>query len=278
MMCLVGRPLVSCGDCPNMTRCGSIDCLNASRPCDCVALGGLCGWSTTNWRCESGKDTDCNECSEQTECGGPGVLLFDSDNCPKTKPAQLSACSSALNCEYDKVCCQRCAGQKQVCSSAQAACDGRSWTITAASLDACPNCDGYYYDAGYYEDNTPSAPRNITATGLTSTSVTLTWKTPSDNFIAGTDGYSVAYALPDVANDINILNITIKPTVTITGLKPGKSYKVSILPVVNATEDVGDPAHFDFKTPDAPTSGKSTPTPKAAKKAAPQKSKGKKAL
>jgi len=251
-----------------MTRCGTVDCLQATRPCDCVTLGGKCGWSTTDWKCESGKDTDCNECAEQVECGGPGVALADSVLCPKEKPSQLEACSGNMNCQYDKVCCQRCAGQKQVCAYAQATCDGRSWSVTAAQLTNCPNCNGYYYDASYYEDSTPSAPLDVAVSEITSTSAVLSWKHPADNFIVGTDGYSVAYALPDVADDITILNITTKTIVTLTDLKPNQTYKVSILPVVNATEDVGDPAHLDFKTLPAPVaSGKGKKAKKAPKKA-----------
>jgi hypothetical protein len=271
-LCLVGRPLVSCGACPNMTRCGTINCLQATRPCDCVALGGKCGWSTTDWKCESGKDTDCNECGEQVECGGAGVALIDSKNCPKTRPSQLAACAGSLNCQYDKVCCQRCAGSKQVCAFAQASCDGRSWTVTAASLNNCPNCNGYYYDAGYYEDSSPSAPLNVTASEITSSSAVLAWKHPVANFIVGTDGYSVAYALPNVATDITILNVTTKTTITLTGLKPDQTYKVSILPVVNATEDVGEAAHYDFKTLSAPA-GKGKKAKAAPKKATTTKGK-----
>jgi hypothetical protein len=247
MMCLTGRPLVSCGDCSSMPRCGAIDCTKATRPCDCVALGGMCGWSTSSWRCESGKDTDCNECPEQSECGGPGITLADSASCPVKKPAQLSSCSTVATCPYDKKCCERCAGAKQVCTATRATCDGKYWEITTADL-SCPSCEGYYYDDGYYEDDAPSTPQGLATSGLTASSVTLTWTAPEQHFIVGTDGYSVAYAETKKEDDLSILNITTLTRVVLNNLKPNTEYKVSILPVT-LDEVVGEPAHLTFRTP-----------------------------
>jgi len=124
--CLVGIP--------NYDSMWSDYCLEATRPCDCRALGGLCGWSTSNWRCESGKDTDCNECAEQTECGGPGVIMAHQVGCPTVLPSQLSECSQVTTCSFDKKCCPRCAGQKQVCAETQAECDGQTWEIRTSPL------------------------------------------------------------------------------------------------------------------------------------------------
>jgi len=248
LMCLVNRPSVSCGDCPTMTRCGSIDCLEATRPCDCVGLGGLCGWSTSNWRCESGKDTDCNECAEQTECGGPGVTMANQDNCPATPPDQLASCTHAISCSYDKKCCPRCAGQKQVCAETQSECDGQTWELRTAPL-VCPDCQDYYYDE--YADDAPSEPMNITATQITQTSAFISWKAPQTNFKVGVDGYSVAYA-EDIANTTNanvkILDTVTVPHASLTGLLPNTAYKVSVLPIVNATSSVGVAGILQVKT------------------------------
>jgi len=249
-MCLVNGDPVSCGVCATMSRCGPINCLQATRPCDCAALGGLCGWSTSEWRCESGKDTDCNECSEQTECGGPGLSFVYESGCPTTVPSQLQSCSKVMSCPYDKKCCKRCAGQKQVCAETDAQCDGQTWEVQLQQL-VCPDCHDYYYDDAYYAEDAPSEPLNITATLITSTSATLSWKTPKTNFKQGTDGYSVAYA-PDKGDPnsekVKILDTTTALTAPLTDLSPATSYKISILPVVNATEVVGMAGTYEFTT------------------------------
>lgn len=259
-MCLVNRPQVSCGDCPNMTRCGAINCLAATRPCECVALGGLCGWSTSEWRCESGKDTDCNECAEQTECGGPGVEMAHQDNCPAAIPSQLSACKGVLTCPYDKKCCPRCAGQKQVCAQTQAECDGHTWELRSAPL-VCPDCQDYYYDEA--PENAPSEPLNVSVSQITATSAVLSWKAPLKNFQTGVDGFSVAFA-EDKGDDAKVTILDAKPALTakLVNLTANTGYKVSILPVINATESVGAPATAQFKTL---ASGAAAPAGKAGK-------------
>jgi len=269
MMCLLNRDQVSCGDCPTMTRCGAINCPSAVRPCDCVALGGLCGWSTSSWRCESGKDTDCNECAEQTECGGPGVGMVHQEACPDKVPSQLSSCKGVITCPYDKQCCPRCGGQKQVCAETQAECDGQTWEVRTAPL-VCPDCQDYYYDE--YPADAPTEPINITATQVTSTSALISWKAPLQNFKVGVDGYSVAYAVDkgdgSAESDANvkILDTTTIPHASLTGLLANTAYKLSILPVVNSTETVGVAGTLDFKT-----------LASAGKKKGPAKAKGKNA-
>lgn len=271
MMCLVNRPQVSCGDCPNMTRCGAVNCLAATRPCECVALGGLCGWSTSEWRCESGKDTDCNECAEQTECGGPGVEMVHQDNCPAAIPSQLSPCKGILTCPYDKKCCPRCAGSKQVCASTQAECDGHTWELRSAPL-VCPDCQDYYYDE--FPENAPTEPLNVTVSAITATSATVSWKAPEKNFKAGVDGFSVAYA-EDKGDDAKVIILDAAPALQakLVNLTANTAYKVSILPVVNATESVGAPATTQFKTSAA--SGAAAPAGKAKGKGKNAKAKGK---
>jgi len=267
MMCLINQDQVSCGDCPTMSRCGKIDCPSATRPCDCVSMGGMCGWSTSSWRCESGKDTDCNECAEQTECGGPGVDMKRQDSCPGEAPSQLTSCANVLSCSYDKKCCPRCAGQKQVCAETQAECDGQTWELRTAPL-VCPDCNDYYYDE--YSDDAPTEPINITATQITQVSALVSWKTPEKNFKSGVDGYSVAYA-PEQANEtaakVKILDTTTATHVTLTGLLANTLYRVSILPIVNATESVGVAGTVEVKTlANAAAAGKGK-APKAAKAA-----------
>jgi hypothetical protein len=61
----------------------------------------------------------------------------------------------------------------------------------------------------------------------------------------------VAYALnTSTGSDksVKILNTTNATVVTLTNLLAGTAYKVSILPVVTATEAVGSPATVDFTT------------------------------
>jgi hypothetical protein len=161
-----------------------------------------------------------------------------------------------------------------VCNSVRASCDGKYWEITTSDL-ACPNCDGYYYDDGYYSDSAPNAPENIAASKLTATSVTITWSAPTSNFMAGTDGYSLAYAATNDDDDLSILNVTTMLSVDLKDLRPGTEYKVSILPVIAATEDVGEPGHFDFKTLPAAGKGKKAKGPKGAKAKAAPVAKGK---
>jgi len=248
MMCLINRDQVSCGDCPSMSRCGKIDCPSATRPCDCVALGGACGWSTSSWRCESGKDTDCNECAEQTECGGPGLVMKHQDACPVQVPSQLSSCKDVITCPYDKKCCPRCGGQKQVCAETQAECDGTTWELRTAPL-VCPDCEDYYYDE--YPENAPTEPINITATQITTNSAVISWKAPEKNFQAGVDGYSVAYAEDketDTDESVKILDTITASRTTLTGLLANTVYRLSILPIVNATETVGIAGTLEFKT------------------------------
>jgi hypothetical protein len=178
------------------------------------------------------------------------------DNCPVKVPSQLSPCTEVVTCPYDKKCCPRCAGQKQVCAETQAECDGMTWELRTAPL-VCPDCDDYYYDD--YPADAPSEPLNITVTQITQNSAVISWKTPEQNFKAGVDGYSVAYA-EDKANDadesVKILDTTTTTHVSLTGLLPNTAYKLSILPIANATESVGVAATLDFKTLAAATAGK----------------------
>jgi len=274
MMCLVNRDQVECGDCPSMARCGAIDCSVATRPCDCAALGGQCGWSTSEWRCEAGKDTDCNECAEQTECGGPGLVMANAANCPARVPQQLDSCKQVMSCSFDKKCCPRCGGQKQVCAETRAECDGTTWEVVTAPL-VCPDCDDYYYDDSYSAD-APSAPLAVNVTQVTPNSAVISWQAPKTNFHSGVDGYSVAYALAANTSSsdksVKILNTTTATQVTLTGLLGKTEYKVSILPVVTATEAVGTPATLDFTTPAPAVAGKKAKAkagkfPKAGKSA-----------
>ena len=45
----------------------SLGCSAASAPCSCADIPG-CGWSQARGACEAGKETDCEECPEQTGC------------------------------------------------------------------------------------------------------------------------------------------------------------------------------------------------------------------
>jgi len=86
----------------------------------------------------------------------------------------------------------------------------------------------------------------------------------------------VAYAVDTDNSKVQILNTTTATAVTLTDLLPNTQYKVSILPVVNATETVGEAGTLEFKTLASTTSaaagkGKKGKTGKTAKagKAAP---------
>jgi hypothetical protein len=125
-----------------------------------------------------------------------------------------------------------------------------SWELRTAAL-VCPDCEDYYYDDGVVADDAPSEPLNITATQITQTSAVISWKAPEKNFKAGVDGYSVAYA-EDQANDedeqVKVLDTITAPRASLTGLLANTVYKLSILPVANATESVGVAGTFEFKT------------------------------
>lgn len=274
-LCLVGRPAVNCGDCSTMAQCGLVDCLKATRPCDCVMLGGMCGWSTSTWRCQAGKQTDCNECPLQTECGGPGVSQKDSTNCPAQVPPQLSSCNETLQCTYNKTCCSRCLGQKQVCASTQASCQNKDWVVQKGVLE-CPDCEGYYYDYSSSDVATPSEPLNLKATSITTTSAVLKWAAPQSNFKSGVDFYSLAYSLDSTSSSdddvVLIPDYPTQPTYTLTGLKPGTSYKVNVLPVNSETETGGTSALLTFTTLAPPTPASKG---KAGKASAKGKAKGK---
>lgn len=123
-----------------------------------------------------------------------------------------------------------------------------TWELRTSPL-VCPDCEDYYYDD--FSESAPSEPLNIAVAQITSSSAVVTWKAPQENFKAGTDGYSVAYT-EDKANDadekLEILDIVKTPRVSLTGLLPNKTYKVSILPVTSDTETVGVAGIVDFKT------------------------------
>jgi len=89
---------------------------------------------------------------------------------------------------------------------------------------------------------------NITATGITQNSVVLNWKAPQKNFKVGVDEYSVAYAVDGTNDTVKILDTSAATHTSITGLTANTGYKVSILPVVNATQAVGAAGTLDFKT------------------------------
>jgi hypothetical protein len=185
------------------------------------------------------------------------------DACPEKAPAQLSACKDTITCPYDKKCCPRCAGQKQVCGETQAECDGMSWELRTSAL-VCPDCEDYYYDD--MPEGAPTEPQNITATMVTQTSATLIWKTPEKNFKAGVDGYSVAYAedkLNDADEKVTIMDTTTSARAALANLVAGTVYKVSILPIINATEIVGAAGTLEFKT--LPAAGKGKAKGKAGK-------------
>lgn len=167
------------------------------------------------------------------------------DNCPATIPAQLSSCKKTLTCPYEKKCCARCAGAKQVCVTTQAECDGHSWELRSAPL-VCPECHDYYYDEP--PANAPTEPRNVTTSDITATSATVSWLAPEKHFIVNVDGYSVAYAEDKEDAKVTILDSARPSQAKLTGLLPNTGYKVSILPIVNATESVGAPATTEFKT------------------------------
>jgi len=113
--------------------------------------------------------------------------MTNAGECPKTVPKQLDACREVMSCSYDKKCCPRCAGQKQVCAETQAECDGQTWELRAGNL-VCPDCNDYYYDATYYDEEVPSEPRNVTAKAVTQSSANLIWLAPLSNFKVGIDG------------------------------------------------------------------------------------------
>jgi len=183
-------------------------------------------------------------------------------SCPGVVPAQLASCPSLLSCSYDKKCCPRCGGgQKQVCAETQAECDGQTWELRTAPL-VCPDCEDYYYDS--YSEDAPTEPINITATQITQTSAYVAWKAPEKNFNVGVDGYSVAYAPDKTDAKVKILNTTTVAHVSLTGLLANTVYRVSILPIVNATESVGVAGTVEVKTLAA---GKKAKAPKAAKAA-----------
>lgn len=256
-MCLVDRPEVTCLDCATMTKCGKVDCSAAKKPCDCVALGGTCGWSTTIWGCVPGKDTDCNECPEQFECGGEGVERAGSENCPAEPPAMLSDCEEYMQCDYDVFCCERCAGSKQLCGPATIAeCDEKSWTLRTKDVGECPDCQGYYYGDYSYDKIadeleaktiTPSQPTAFN-TDTTSSSATLKWTHPNENWIAGTDFYSIAYEKVPGGELQVVEDFTTKPTMILSKLEADSAYKVSILPVIASTQSVGGPLVGEFTT------------------------------
>jgi len=201
------------------------------------------------------------------------VAMKHQDNCPVKVPSQLSTCTEVVTCPYDKKCCQRCAGQKQVCAETQAECDGMTWELRTAPL-VCPDCEDYYYDE--YSADAPSEPLNITATQITQNSAVISWKAPEKNFQVGVDGYSVAYAekgkTDDADGKVKILDTVTTPRASLTGLLANTEYKLSILPIANATESVGTPGTLEFKTLAAavvPGKKKGPAKAKATGKAAP---------
>jgi hypothetical protein len=152
----------------------------------------------------------------------------------------------------------------------------------------CPDCEDYYYDE--YSEDAPSEPLNITAAQITQNSAVISWKAPEKNFLVGVDGYSVAYAekaKTDGAEEkVKILDTVTTPRASLTGLLANTEYKLSILPIANATEAVGIAGTLEFKTlaaavipgkkkgpakakagKAAPVPGKAAPAPTVAGKA-----------
>jgi len=66
----------------------------------------------------------------------------------------------------------------------------------------------------------------------------------------------VAYAKDNTNDTVKILDPTTAPHASVTGLDANTAYKVSILPVMNATQKVGVAGTFSFKTLAAAGKGK----------------------
>jgi hypothetical protein len=75
-------------------------CSSIASACDC-ALISACGWSTTSGACEDGKDTSCNECSEQPGCNSGTPLVQQPSSFP---PALVSRGMLVPSGECDDKC------------------------------------------------------------------------------------------------------------------------------------------------------------------------------
>lgn len=76
--------------------------------------------------------------------------------------------------------------------------------------------------------DTPERPQNITALGIQSRYLLLTWVEPHDNN-APIQGYLVFYNQPDFAGGMaEVLNVT-EVEANVTGLYPGATYNFTVV-------------------------------------------------
>jgi hypothetical protein len=140
---------------------------------------------------------------------------------------------------------------------------GAGWTLltttfTASSSSVQVYLHGWYAQGTYYADDVtlsgpggtvtiPPAPGGLTATGTTSSSVSLSW-----NASSGATGYNVYQGSTKVAS-------TASTSATVSGLAAGTSYTFS----VTATNSAGESAHSTSVNVSTQTGGGGTGSGKA---------------
>ena len=75
----------------------------------------------------------------------------------------------------------------------------------------------------------PAAPSNLTATGATANTITLSWDGPPDLSITG---YRIMYGIPSAQSSLAVLvndTATTNTTYTATGLRPGTTYEFAVI-------------------------------------------------
>ena len=99
-----------------------------------------------------------------------------------------------------------------------------AYTFTVRARDAAGNVSGpsnsvsVTTSAPVPDTTAPSAPTNLTSTGQTSTSVSLSWTASTDN--VGVTGYTVSYG----SSSVNVAGTT----ATVSGLSPSTAYTFTV--------------------------------------------------
>lgn len=117
-----------------------------------------------------------------------------------------------------------------------------------------PNCSGNCSGGSTGDTTPPSQVTGVAVTGTTSTTASLSWSPATDN--TGVTGYQTERCVGVTCTDFSNLSTTSTPSITLTGLSPGITYRVR----VKAYDAAGNVSSSYSSTVGFTTSGTALPS------------------